>query len=308
MNVSCVNLPKKLSAMEIYPTQNHLKFSFKSKSIDIGKVIRKTNQSLKVEPQIMEAEKFYNVERDYDLENDGAKPFILDHNTTQGIVIGKYNDDVMHIVIPALSTEADIAYAFCLLDTLAVQYPTLSIQSEKGFDEAVAHCRNNMHIYLTAEVDEDDYEWDFLIRGYAMGTEITIDMLKKQYALSDKHIDIDQMIDLAFTIFCRLQWTATFLPHAEHSIMPAKHVLNHYDDCSKNVVIILNRNLFVNVSWCEIVLSVNGLYKSVSHKDFYKAALHSNNIEVLTYGQYAISKMSSEEWVNFCESIPGTLF
>lgn len=312
--------------MKIYPTENHLKFGFESKGVDIDSVINKANQSINLVPQIVDAEKYYNVDSDYDLEEgEGAKLFILDHNTTQGVVIGRENADVMQIVIPALSSEADIAYAFHLLRALTELYPDLSIKksdaisdfSEKGVAEAIAHCRNNMRIYLTAEVDEEDFEWSSSIRGYSMGTTITIDMLKRQYSLPDDYQDIDHLVELAFGIFTRLQWMATALPHADHSKMPARYLvyddLEDFDDdedydFSDDVVIIHNSNLFVNVAWCEIVLAVNGRYKSVTPTDFYTAALRNDHIEVLTDEKYVISEVPPQEWEEFCQSIPGNLF
>lgn len=302
--------------MEIYPTENHIKFSFDSEGVDIDEVICKANQFINMKPQCCNANNYYDIEGDYDLDSNDAKLFILDHNTTQGVVIGKYDETVMQIVIPALSSEPDIVYAFSLVNALKELYPDVSIRkgdvisdfSEIGITEAIAHCRNNMRIYLTADVDDDDYDWNYLIQGYSIGTVITIDMLKKQFSISDEDVDIDRMVDLSFAILCQLQWTAAVLPHAEHSELPAKYPHCNKDSSMDYVVTILNGNMFVEVSWCKIFLSINGQCKAVSHEDFYTAALRCDKIQVFTDGQYAITEMTPEEWAYFCESVPGKLF
>lgn len=311
--------------MEIYPTQNHLRFSFESKGVDLDKVIGHANQAINMEPNIYAAEHFYDVENDYDLDEEGAKLFILDHNTTQGVVIGRPEKGVMQIVIPALSSEGDIAYAFYLLRALQWLYPELAIQkpdtisdfSQKGVDEATAHCRKNMEVYLTADVDDDDddYDWDDSIRGYRMGMCLTMEMLKTQYAIADEDVEMEQLLNLAFAIFCRVQWKATVLPHAEHTLIPVDNGLHYYDEdgnCDgdlgmEDVVTVLNTNLFVHVIWSEIALRVNDRCKVVRRDDFYTAAIRCDNIEVFADGLYAISQMTDAEWEAFCKSVPGMM-
>ncbi len=308
--------------MEIYPTK-HLRFTIEAKDIDINRLIANTNKLLNIEAQVYDAEKYYNVDIDYDLDATDAKIYILDHNTTQGVVIGRAENGKMQLVIPEMSSDMDVSVAFGLLRAMQELCPTLSIQtpdaitdiSAEGEAEAIKYCHSNMRNYLITDADGYDWEWGYTLRGYRMGFCISLDMLKKQHRLDGDDVDTDVLVDLALDTFCRVQCSAMTLPHAEHTVMNARCPLHYYDEDGnrdddegvEDIVIILNDNLFVNISWSEIVLWVNGQYKFVSKDAFYEAALAHSYIEVFSEEQYAISKMTDKEWEEFCKSMPGEI-
>lgn len=265
-------------------------FAFDFTQVDMDKVVKKAIECFDGEISFIEDEP-----DDEELAND---VYLVKDSSTQGVNLLLLKSGVATVEISAFAAKEDVAFAFALLRTLHNEYPEVSIYD--GSEACVADLseENEREVYY--------YRLDNMAKMIEeQGNIVGINGFCHEFHIFPEYIkaclpDVDPMewTYQTYEDFAKAQWD-----YAEYSML-SKAKVTSPDGEEYIARLLTNKEGFAAFS-NKVAVYYNEQVKQLNTPEFLEYAKHCKYLHRVDYLQFAIDEMPENEWIKFCEAMPG---